>query len=347
MRPRNGATLLRPVERAVKGTKLDISRQAALLDERRDAADLGLAGQKGEDRALLLAQRAYDGARDVVLKAQSGIAPDMSGLDGKGAAFARDHRRVAHEARDARAVERRRHGDKAQILAQAALRVERQRKAEIGVERALVELVEEHGGDASEFRVVEDHAGENALSHDLDARLDGDFGLEPHAQTDRLADVFLQRRGEPLRRGAGGEASWFEQDQPAIAAPGRVEQSQRHARGLARAGRRDEHEIGLLAKRSVQLWQDVVDRQAIGKGANQAGLRECGPLQMRDWRGIWQGGRARNRLLLPHPRRHRSRPCGGVTKPQGGTLTSMGPQPPTQQFRSIDFVLLESCRAGV
>ena len=39
------------------------------------------------------------------------------------------------------------------------LRVEREREAEIGVERALVELVEQHRRDALERGIVEDHAG--------------------------------------------------------------------------------------------------------------------------------------------------------------------------------------------
>ena len=54
--------------------------------------------------------------------------------------------------RDPRAVEGRGHDEEAQILAQAALRVERQREAEIGIEGALVELVEEHRRDAVERR---------------------------------------------------------------------------------------------------------------------------------------------------------------------------------------------------
>ena len=41
----------------------------------------------------------------------------------------------------------------------ALLRVERQRQAEVGVERALVELVEQDPCDAFERRIVEDHAG--------------------------------------------------------------------------------------------------------------------------------------------------------------------------------------------
>ena len=38
------------------------------------------------------------------------------------------------------------------------LHVARQREAEIGIERALVEFVEQHRGDAVELGIVEDHA---------------------------------------------------------------------------------------------------------------------------------------------------------------------------------------------
>lgn len=45
-------------------------------------------------------------------------------------------------------------------LAAAPTHVERQREAEIAVKRAFVELVEQHGGHACQFRIVEDHAGQ-------------------------------------------------------------------------------------------------------------------------------------------------------------------------------------------
>ena len=76
-----------------------------------------------------------------------------------------------HQRRDARAVERRRHDEQAQVLPQRALRVERQREAEIGVERALVKLVEQHAGDAGKLGIIENHAREHALGDDFDAGL--------------------------------------------------------------------------------------------------------------------------------------------------------------------------------
>ena len=71
-----------------------------------------------------------------------------------------------------------------------SLRIERERKAEIGVERALVELVEQHRRHPLERGIVEDHAGEHALGDDLDARALRDKALQSDAQADRLADLF-------------------------------------------------------------------------------------------------------------------------------------------------------------
>ena len=41
--------------------------------------------------------------------------------------------------------------------------------------------------------------------------------------------------------GAGGETARLEQDEALAPRPGLIEQRERRARGLARAGRRDEH----------------------------------------------------------------------------------------------------------
>jgi len=53
-----------------------------------------------------------------------------------------------------------------------------------------VELVEQHGGDARERRVVEDEAREHALGHHFDARCRRDFGAEAHAVAHAGADRF-------------------------------------------------------------------------------------------------------------------------------------------------------------
>ena len=120
----------------------------ALAEKILGAADFGGARQERQHRAGIGAQRHRDRIRHLPLQRRIGLAAEIAGLDRKGAAFAGNDRRIAEQSCDPRAVERRRHHEDAQILAQAGLRVARQRQAEIGIERALVEFVEQHGGDA-------------------------------------------------------------------------------------------------------------------------------------------------------------------------------------------------------
>ena len=140
---RNGAILLVAGQRAVERDHVGRWLGAA-FEQGFGAADFGGAGQEGEQRAGIGAHRAHDGVGELRLD-RPRVAADIAGLDRKRAAFAGNHRRVAEQFGDARAVDGRRHDQDAQILAQALLHVAGQRQAEIGVERALVELVEDHG----------------------------------------------------------------------------------------------------------------------------------------------------------------------------------------------------------
>ena len=88
-----------------------------LASSRGDARDLALAGQKDEDRSRLLGERSKRRAHDLVLDARRRIAPEIARLDGKASPLAFDQRGLAHQSRHARAVERRRHHQQAQILA--------------------------------------------------------------------------------------------------------------------------------------------------------------------------------------------------------------------------------------
>ena len=147
----------------------------------RDAADLAHSRQEDENRAALLAERGERHARDFVFDPRGCVSSDIARLDRMGAALGLDERRFAQQRAHARAVERRRHDEDAQILAQRPLRVERQRQAEVGVERALVELVEQNPRYAVERGIVEDLTCEHALGDDLDAGAFGDEALQPHA----------------------------------------------------------------------------------------------------------------------------------------------------------------------
>ncbi len=146
----------------------------------------------------------------------------------------------------------------------ARLRVEREGEAKIGVERALVELVEQHGRDAFERGIVEDHAREHALGHDLDAGARRDETLKSHAQANRLADLLAERRGHAVRRGAGREAPRLQHEDAAALCPCFAEKREGNARRLARAGRRDEDGPRMGLQRRPQPRQGVLNGQGLG-----------------------------------------------------------------------------------
>ena len=75
------------------------------------------------------------------------VARGVADLDREHAAGTFDHVRV-QQARQARAVRGRRHGDQPQLRPQHALQVTAQRERQVGFQRTLVHLVEDHRGDA-------------------------------------------------------------------------------------------------------------------------------------------------------------------------------------------------------
>ena len=121
-------------------------------------ADLAGARQKHQQRAGFGTQRALDRIRHLTLDRRTRIAAQIARLDRKRAALAFDHRRIAEQRRNPRAIERRRHHQQLEIRSQTELRIARQSQSEIGIERAFVEFVEQYGGDAVERGIVENQA---------------------------------------------------------------------------------------------------------------------------------------------------------------------------------------------
>ena len=308
-RRRDGEILGARVHRAIERSDVDVPAADPRLEHFGDAADLALPRQENEDGAGLFVKRRERHARDLVLDAGAWGPPDVAGHDGPGAAFAFDQRRGAEEGANPRAVERRRHDQNPQVFAQAGLRVERERKAEIGLERALVKLVEHDRADALERRIVEDHAGEHALGHDLDPRRARGEALEPDAQADRLADALAQGRRHARGRGARRESARFEEEEALAASPGLVEERERGARRLARAGRGDEDRARARGQRRLKGAERVVDRQGLGEGAHRPVLRRAGRFAASGTRTLSAeaSGRGQNRSPGPSSRRHGAR----------------------------------------
>jgi hypothetical protein len=262
--PDRGA-LVRDIHRAKKraegGARRQPSGQCGL-----HAPDLALARQEDEDAALGLLHRIEDIARDgglarAVLR-QGTVAPARRDREG---AACRGHDRRVHQARHGRRVERGGHGEKDHVLAERRPDLEREREPEVGVERAFVELVEDHGAHARKPGVRLDHPGQDPFGHDLDARLAPRLRLAPDAVADGAAHRLAQGLGHALGRGAGGEAARLQHDDPAGGDP-RLEHGQRHPGGFPRAWRRLKDGAAARPQGGEQVRNGVLDGQGVGHG---------------------------------------------------------------------------------
>ena len=233
----------------------------AAVDPLRRAFNLSHARQEGEQVAFrFLADGAADGGGHLILDPSFHMAADMTQFERLDAALALDHRCVAQQGGEARAVEGCGHGHDAQVRAQRLLRVERQREAEIAVQTALMHFVEQHRRHARQFGVVLNPADENALCQHQQTGTRRHFAVHPRGIADRAARLFAQHFGDPFGSGAGGEtAGGKQQDLPA--APWFVQQRGCDRRRLASPRRRDQHGVAAGAQRSEQVGQDGMDGQ--------------------------------------------------------------------------------------
>ena len=170
---------------------------AAAFEPRGDAADLPLAGQEGEGAAPFLGQRAADEVGHAGLElAQGGGEPAR--LDGMGAPLGRDHGRadqIGHRPR----IQRRGHDEERQIPAQLG-HLQRQGEREVGVHRALVELVQDEVRDARQIRVALEAPDEEPFGDDLDPRRLRDARLAAHPVADRAPHRLAQGSRPCARR---------------------------------------------------------------------------------------------------------------------------------------------------
>ena len=125
-----------------------------------------------------------------------------------------------------------------------------------------MELVEQDGVDADKFRVFKHHACEHAFGDHEDAGVAALAAVEPHGLPDGLPNVFVDQPGHPACCRPGRNASRFDQNDHAFDL---IQQMQRHQRGLARAGRSDQHRRAMGAKRGIKVGQGFGD----GKSARR------------------------------------------------------------------------------
>ena len=223
--------------------------------------DLRLSREEDEDAAVRLGERALDRPDGLVLDAAARLAAKVAGVDRPGAAVALDDGRVVQQARDPRPVQGRGHDREAKLRTQDGLAVAGEGEAEVGIQAALVKLVEQDAGDAVERRIVQDHAGEDAFGDHLDAGPGRDAALQAHAEADGLADRLPEGLGHAGRGRARGQPARLEQDELAARGPRFVKQRQRRDGRLARSRRRHDHGRRPRRERGPDRRQRLLDRQ--------------------------------------------------------------------------------------
>ena len=194
-------------------------------------------------------------------------------FDGKQPPLGSDELCVSKQLRDRLAIERRRHHEDPQRLAQLRLHIERQRKSQVGMQTSLVELIEDHAAHPLERGVPLQPPGEDTFGHDFDTGPRPDARVGARAVANRLADALVERGRHARGHGARGDAAWLEHHDPFVAEPGGLEQRERHDRALACAGRCLEHCRGMRGQRRPQFRQRVLDRQVGKRGRPHA--RKC------------------------------------------------------------------------
>ncbi len=231
-----------------------------------DAADLALAGQEYQHAAGGFGDSLRDqiGCGGFQRKLFSQRTVEPAGFDRESAAIGGDDRGIAKHRGDRCGVERGGHDKQDQVVAKRATGLPCQGKAEIGIERAFVELVEDHRADARKRRVRLDYPGEDAFGDDLDPGRLADLCLAPDPVADSLADRLAQTFGHALGGGAGGQAAGFEHYDPALGQP-RLQHRQRHYRGFTSARWGLQHGAALGAEGVQKSWHDVGYRQ-VGQG---------------------------------------------------------------------------------
>jgi len=198
---------------------------------------------------------------DSAAPAEAGDPPGSSGAPLPTNRDCTGNERRAEELRDRRRIQGGGHDEQLEIRSEVLLHVERQGERQVRLQAALVELIEDHGGDALERRIALHHARQHALGDDLDACGARDARLEPHAITDGLADRLTQRPCHALRHGARREPSRLQHDDAALARPWLLGKHQRHDGALAGARRCLQHRGALRGQHLAQRRQRLIDRQ--------------------------------------------------------------------------------------
>jgi hypothetical protein len=216
-------------------------------------ADLAEAGEEREHVAVGECERLAHAVR-------GGAARAVQHLDGEAAAGA-VHDGGAAEVRGHRpGVDRRRHHDRGQVRPDGLADELHHAEGQVGVEAALVELVEHHSPDVLQERVVVEAPQQDAGGDDEDAGVRPGGAVEPDLVAEHVAEGRAVLVRHPPGRGPRGDAPRLQHHD---GTGNEVEQRRGDAGGFAGAGRRAEDGGPRRADGGEQRGEGGVDRQRL------------------------------------------------------------------------------------
>ena len=228
------------------------------------------ARQEGQNVALVGVQGAAHGGGHRVFHPASRVGGQIPHLHRISPARA-FHQRRAESGRQA-GVQRGRHHQHAQVVAQGALHLAQQRQGEVGVQRAFVEFVQDDQPHARQFGVALQPPGQDALGDDFQPGPWPHPRLEAHARPHRLPNLLAQPLGQPRRHCPRRHPARLQHDDVLSGQPAFPQQVQRQRRAFARAGGRLQHDEGMRGEGGLDLGGDSVNRQdASGQGVRRQG----------------------------------------------------------------------------
>ena len=234
-------------------------------------------GQKDQHAARLLAQGPADRFRHIPFQRPVGARAGgrIARLDRPCAPLAAPRREQARKDSvqagpgSGRRVQRRGHDQNPQRFPQAFLTIQREGQPEESAcrLRSWNSSKMRHPTPLS-FGIVLQHAGEDALRDDDNARRGSDAAVEAHPVADGPPHVFPQKRSHVAGGVARGHAPGLKHDDGTARQPFRLKEGERDAGRLARAGRRFEDAAGRGRQRGQQFRKLGINGKRGHEGAH-------------------------------------------------------------------------------
>src|SRR5262249_12106032 len=142
----------------------------------------------------------------------AGAARLVANVDGEHPAFAVKARASAEVTEEALRRERGGHDDELEFRPHRLLDEAEHAEGEVGLDTALVELVEDHQGDIGQKGVLLQAAQENAGSDGDDACARPDLTVEANLIADVAADILTALDGHAPRGSASGETARLDEE---------------------------------------------------------------------------------------------------------------------------------------